>query len=225
MNCELAMTETPKPPRSQAYEQFLKSMKIDYEAWHDGTGYDLESLGKIGGAEREEVEGILIERMRRAADWRDIEALAALKTRGAVLTLQAACKSGDAGVRVRAAEALAGLGEEIDLDAYIIDGLNEGMSGSAGYAIDLAQKHPTPRIRKALLGAALDGKDSTVRVNAAAMCMFLAGKADEPFDWNHRPFFLRFGAEDHAARLAAYKELAAIVGETELGKDDAGKSR
>ncbi len=33
---------------SEIYQQFLNSMIMDYDKWHDGTGYDLEALGQLG---------------------------------------------------------------------------------------------------------------------------------------------------------------------------------
>ena len=64
---------------------------------------------------------------------------------------------------------------------------------------------------------ALNGTE-VMRVHAAALSLFLAGKAKEPFDWDERPFFLRFGSEDRAERLVAYRELQQRVGELEPGQ-------
>jgi hypothetical protein len=198
-------------PQSDAYTRFLSSMQVDYEKWHDGVGYDLDALAQIHGDEQRRIELLLTERMESAPDWRDIEALKAIGTPTAMQAIRKALKSHAPEVRLHAAEQLEEAGEDVDLEQHIIDGLHEDMTtGAASKALDLAAEHPTPRVRKALLDVALDSKDSTVRVNAAALAMYLAGKAKEPFDWDHRPFFLRFGEEDRAARLAAWKELAAI---------------
>ncbi len=35
------------------------------------------------------------------------------------------------------------------------------------------------------------------------MLFYIYGKADEPFDMNQRPFFLRFNTENKTERLAA----------------------
>ncbi len=41
----------------------------------------------------------------------------------------------------------------------------------------------------------------------------MAGLADEPFDWNHRPFFLRFADDSPPADAkAAFKELCKKLG-------------
>ena len=33
--------------------RFIESMKIDYEKWHDGIGYDLKALAEANREERE----------------------------------------------------------------------------------------------------------------------------------------------------------------------------
>jgi hypothetical protein len=42
--------------------------------------------------------------------------------------------------------------------------------------------------------------------------MFLYGKAKEPFDWDIRPFVLRFATHDPAERRAVYEELCQRIG-------------
>jgi hypothetical protein len=210
------VTPTPNAKQSEAFTRFLSSMQIDYEKWHDGVGYDLDALVQIHGEEQRHIEALLTDRMESTPDWRDIEALKAIGTPTAMQTIRKALKNHKPDIRLHAAEQLKDAGEDLDIEQYIIDGLQQDMTtGATSKALDLAAEHPTPRIRKALLDAALDSKDSTVRVNAAALAMYLAGKAKEAFDWDHRPFFLRFGDEDRDARFAAWKELAAICGDTE----------
>lgn len=213
---ENRVTPIPRAKQSAAFTRFLSSMQIDYEKWHDGVGYDLDALAQIHGEEQRRIEAMLIERMDSTPNWRDIEALKAIGTPTAMQAIRKALKSQAPDIRLHAAEQLRDAGEDVDIEQHIINGLQQDMtSGAASKALDLAAEHPTARIRKALLDAALDGKDSTVRVNAAALAMYLAGKSKEPFDWDHRPFFLRFGEKDREARLAVWKELAAIVGDTQ----------
>ncbi|HEY4328985.1 MAG TPA: hypothetical protein VGN88_04555, partial [Phycisphaerae bacterium] len=72
---ELPKRIRPKPPAlSPAAERFIASMPMDYEKWHDGTGYDLTALAEITGDERARIADIIIQHKPR--DWRDIEALA-----------------------------------------------------------------------------------------------------------------------------------------------------
>ena len=199
--------------QSEAYQRFLKSLQIDYEKWHDGEGYDLDAMSKLEGDERNEVERLLVDRLRTEPDWREIEALGALNTANARLAIRAALQCNDTKTRLHAAEELMDMGEEVDLDPIILEALRTtGIYGGASYAIDLAEKYPSAAVRKGLLDVALNG-DPEVRVNAAALSLFLAGQADEAFDWNHRPFFLRFGEDDPNEVRAAYDELCRRIGE------------
>jgi hypothetical protein len=74
---------------------------------------------------------------------------------------------------------------------------------------EVLECHP-PEVMDALLRGLLE-REGEVAVHFAARLFYLHGKADEPFDWNHRPFFLRFHTEDRAERLAVYRELCAIL--------------
>ena len=199
---------------TDAYARFLKSMQIDYVKWHDGDGYDLEALAQLTTEEKSRIEALLIERMNSTPDWRDLEALKTLATPTAMQVIRKALHNSDSAIRLHAADYLADAGDDSELEHHIIDALHQTiLTGPAGRALDMAAEHPTPQIREALLEVALNGKDEAVRVNAAGLAMFLAGKSKEAFDWDFRPLFLRFGNEDRAARQAAYDELVAMMGE------------
>ena len=109
-------------------------------------------------------------------------------------------------VRSRAAQLV---GDQSDVEAAIASGLfdNNGWS----QAIDLAEECPTPAVKQALLDCSRKG-NSTARVNAAAMLLYLCGQSEEPFDWEQRPFFLRFGSDDDAEVQAAWSELRQRTG-------------
>ena len=79
-------------------------------------------------------------------------------------------------------------------------------------ALDLAERHPTPRVKRALLDCARLSDNRVTRVNAAALLMYLCGLADEPFDWKQRPFFLRFGTGDGNDLRPAWNELRRRTG-------------
>ena len=188
------------------YQRFIESMRIGFDQGHDGTGYDLEALAAMTAEERAAVESILIRQLAGAGDWRDVEALAALATPGAMAALKVAARHRNPEVRDRALETLAAAGpqpgDEIEHD--IVSAVERG-------ALDLAQSHPTPRVKRAVLDCARLA-DPTTRVHAAALLMYLCGKADEAFDWNQRPFFLRFASEDNRELRAAWTELRERTG-------------
>jgi hypothetical protein len=203
-------TQTASP----AYQKFLSSMQITYEDWHEGVGYDLEALKQITELERGAAIKLLEERLETTPDWRDLEALAAIGTPGARQTIRKAFEEGDIETRMRAAEELIALGEEADLESIIIEALGTASLGSGlSKAIDLAEEHPSPRLQEALLDLSLNGNEDQ-RVQCAALALYLGGEADEAFDWNHRPFFLRFGDENRAIQIEAYVELCRRLGAT-----------
>ena len=199
-----AESETMPTPE---YQRFLDSMIIGYVQWHDGEGYDLEALAALSPEERAAAETVLLMHLATKADWRDVEALAALGTPGAMTAVKFAAKHGDSEVSNRALEILAAAGPEQagpELEDDIVRAVQRG-------ALDLAESHPTPRVKRALLDCARLG-DPTTRVNAAAMLMYLCGKAPAAFDWNQRPFFLRFDTEDNQELRAAWMELRERTG-------------
>jgi hypothetical protein len=191
---------------NDAYSHFVESMAVGYEAWHDGTGYDVPALAMMTPEEREMVEAILTAHLADSGDWRDVEALAALGTLGSMAAVNSAKKHRNAEVRNFALKTLADAAphEAAELEDDIVRAVERG-------ALDLAQCHPTPRVKRALLDCARLA-DPVTRVNAAALLMYLCGSTSEPFDWSQRPFFLRFGTDDMAELRAAWTELRERTG-------------
>jgi hypothetical protein len=63
-------------------------------------------------------------------------------------------------------------------------------------------------------------RDSGVAaVHFAALLLYLHGLASEPFDWEQRPFFLRFNSDDACDRRAAFVELCQKIGYDESNLD------
>jgi hypothetical protein len=87
-----------------------------------------------------------------------------------------------------------------------IDGIR-GMT----IALQLAERHAGPMSNAALLRGARDRPG--VAVNFAGMICYLAGAADDEFDWNLRPLFLKLGeGEPEDGRAAAFVELCRLAG-------------
>ena len=94
-------TPSPDPkPLSESANRFISSMTVTYEMWHDGTGYDLETLKGLSSEEMAAVEKILND--HRPRDWRDIEALATIDSPRAKQEIESALKSADVQVRQQA---------------------------------------------------------------------------------------------------------------------------
>jgi HEAT repeat protein len=187
-------------------------MNMNVEKWREGIGFDLAALEKVTDSERETLLKMLVERLESEGDWREIEALAAIGTPQAKAALRRAAEDGSPETRLYAAEQLARLKEPTDLERAIIEALRKtSLFGGLSQALDLAEDHPSPRIQETLLDLALNG-DEEQRIHCAALALYLGGKAEEAFDWNHRPFFLQFGDDDRKVQIKAYKELCSRLG-------------
>jgi hypothetical protein len=146
-------------------------------------------------------------RARKGSDWRDVELL---EHAGSDAHAVAEAMDGNSPqARMKAIGSLARSGAFEDKDARIARELDQAapMNGLDA-ALRLAETHPGPLVEKALLRNVRDRPE--VAVNYAAMVMFLAGLTKDPFDWDFRPFFLRFGEDSPPAdRAAAFAELYA----------------
>ncbi len=188
-------------------------MIIGFDQWHDGLGYDLDALKEMTPSERKSVRVTLHHRSPR--DWRDVEALNYLRALGdaeAVEGIKDTLKDSDSTTRLYAAQALHEAGDFPDIDKEVESVLRSVYADSSLVKVLLmAEQHPTPRVKKALLWAVKNGP-GRVAVNCAGMLFYHCGLAKEPFDWNHRPFFLRFLPDDKADRAAAFVELCEKMG-------------
>jgi hypothetical protein len=184
-------------------------MMIGYEQWHDGVGYDLDALRAAAPEERASIETLLLG--RGARDWRDVEALALIDTPRARTALAEAFEHGDHALRdavIRFAPDLVSSAERTSSlvralrSAVIYEGLTQ--------ALEMAAEFHPPEVIAELFRGVLR-REGEVAVHFAAMLLFLHGKAAEPFDWELRPFFLRFNTEDGGEREAAFRELCGMI--------------
>ena len=94
----------------------------------------------------------------------------------------------------------------------MVQSLNQdALFGGLGNAIDEAAEFHPPAVIDALFQGALN-RDGEAAVNLAALLFYIHGKADDPFDWNQRPFFLRFNTADRADRKGVFKEMCEKLG-------------
>ncbi|MBE2212814.1 MAG: hypothetical protein IAE82_03010 [Opitutaceae bacterium] len=200
----------PSDDADTPLRRFERSMAIGYEQWHDGVGYDLDALRAASPAERRRIEAVLLP--RATTDWRDVQALAALDTRRARTALRAAARDGTPEIRLAVQRYAPGLVRGGRCSAALVAAL-EAEASSCDVATVLeavAECHP-PEVVAALLRGALNGTGENA-VHFAAMLMYVHGQAAEPFDWEQRPFFLRFNTEDRGERAAVFRELCARIG-------------
>jgi hypothetical protein len=180
-------------------------MVMGYQKWHGGDGYDMDALKAATAEERTAVEAMLLN--RGAKDWRDVEALAALGTLPAVEILKAATENPDPEIRTAVVRFAPNLVPDTKRVTSLIRALETAaIFGGLSQALDeAAEFHPEPVV-DALFRGALK-RDGETAVQFAAMLMFVYGKANDPFDWDQRPFFLRFNTENHEDRTALFREL------------------
>ncbi len=211
------LAKKPGEPWSPALETFARSMILDFDAWHDGIGYDLAALRQLEGAELARVQAVLIS--RKDQDWRDAEALAALDSVAARQALTDCLSSPNADVQLLAARHLSDQSETDERERVIVERLrNAGRDGGLVWALLLAEDYPTEAVKKALFWCARQGPDNT-GVHAAALLFYLYGIAESSFDWEFRPFFLRFHSDNPADRQVAFLELCQ---RTKVSPEEAG---
>ena len=186
-------------------QRFKASMKIGFEEWHDGIGYDIEALRIASQVERDAIEQILVNHSPR--DWRDIEALAEINTKCARESIKEAIKDPNPVVRVAVARFAPDLVTNNERTQSLTFALQntEPFWGLAQVLDEVERYHPEEVI-EALIKGSLNRKGE-VAVHFAAMLFYLFGKAKEPFIWEKRPFFLRFNTEDRKERVKVFREL------------------
>jgi hypothetical protein len=203
-------SEVPIADPDSALGRFQRSMVMDYEKWHDGVGYDLEALAAATPAERDAIETILLERGTK--DWRDVEALAALHTPLADRALKGAIDHSNHEIALAVARCAPRLIPEAQRTASLVSALKTASLGDGlSQALDQAAEFHPKEVVDALFQGALR-RDGESAVSFAALLLFVHHKADSPFDWNQRPFFLRFNTPDRVEREAVFTELCGKIG-------------
>lgn len=208
----------PGAPKQRVFEsdpntalgRFERSMVIDYVKWHDGDGYDMEALNAATPEERNAIQEMLLD--RGIEDWRDVEALAAFNTVPAREALQAAMKNADPKIRMAVARHAPHLVPDEQRVSSLVKALEtSSIFGGLSQALDEAEDFHPKAVVEALFRGVLK-RDGETAVLFAGMLMFVHGKAKAGFDWDQRPFFLRFHTEDRAARKAVFLELCEKIG-------------
>lgn len=205
------MTEAEPPPdMTSPVERFRASMRMDYEKWRNGDGYDLAALRDASPEECREIERLVL--AHRPRDWRDVEALALFETAEARAALRDVAENDDPQTRMAVTRHAPGLLSETARAASLIRAIRSAQPFDGLSAIiDEAEAFHPPEVMDALLWGTLKG-DSEAAVHFAALLYYLHNKAESSFDWAHRPFFLRFNTENSAEREAAFRDLCEDIG-------------
>lgn len=199
------------PSHTLALARFFDSMRMDYDKWHDGIGYDLDALNAVESRERAAIETSLIH--QSPMDWRAVEALAMLDTPRARAALRRVFEHGDAQERAAVLRHAPALVDNDARSVALVDALKTAQFfGALSQTLDLVADYHPPAVVEALFQG-LTQREGDVAVHFAAMLLYIHGRADEPFDMAKRPFFLRFNTDDERARAQAVRDLRAMLEE------------
>jgi len=198
------MSLPPSNP-SDAYTRFKRSMMIDYDAWRDGTPYDVAALTEIRAEERELLTDEICE--KGALDWRDVEALRALATPKALKRLGVAAERqvDGGGIEAFMDEVERGWSDEIEARFIVKLERAESMTGAMDRLYDIAEAHPTPAVMAQLLRNACIHSDPTVRYSMGAFLLELTGHTDTRYTFHAdiRPHLLNLNSADYKEYKAA----------------------
>jgi hypothetical protein len=197
--------EKGNPSSLTPLQRFEESMKIGFEEWHDGIGYDIAAIRIASQEELDKIEQILINHNPR--DWRDIEALAEINTKCARENIKEAIKDSNPIVRIAVIRFAPDLITDNERSQSIIHALqNTEIFSGFSYVLNEVERYHPEEVKETLIKGLLN-RTGDVAVHFAAMLFYLFGKAKEPFDWEQRPFFLRFNTEDRKERVEVFREL------------------
>ena len=185
--------------------RFIESMKINYEKWRDGIGYDLEALKEANIKELEEIERILVNRY--PPDWRDIQALAILDTPESRSALKDALLSDIIEVRMAVLRFAPQLVNDEYRTKLVVEALKTATSfnGLLQTLYIVEEYHPEEVVNELFHGVLR--REGGVAVHFAAMLFYIYGKAETSFDMEKRPFFLKFNTNNMSDRKIIFQEL------------------
>ncbi len=196
------------PPRNStpAYARFKQSMNLDYDAWKEGTPYDIPALADVTSEERDLLTDEICE--RSSLGWRDVEALRALATPKAIKRVGVAAEKQTDGGGIEAfMDEIAAKGWTDDIETRFIEKLERAasMTGALDRLYEIAEQHQTPAVMKQLMRNARISSDETVRYSMGGFLLYLAGHVDSHyvFDKEHRPHLLNLNSDDYKTYKAA----------------------
>jgi len=205
------MSEVHSP--GTMYDRFVRAADINLKNWRDPE-HDLEAIRLAGAEDRRAIEHFLL--ARGISHFIDAEALALLASLGsqpARAALVEAFNNGSTEIRAAVAYLVPGLIDKQKRIDELVQRIGECDTYN-GLSLTLSQiedTHP-PQVTHAMLQR-IASDPGGAAVHFAAMLFFLHKLADEPFDWNHRPFFLRFNPGNVADRREAFLDLCQNIGQ------------
>jgi hypothetical protein len=196
---------------AEAVKRFLDSMIMDFDMWHDGTGYDLSAIDDMTADER---KSLVISLKAQTQTWRELEALAALDMEEVdVLVQETATTSESTNNRITAAAALHDRGkmkpEEFEellcKEIRKLDGRNDGYIK----VLLEAEANPSEKVKQALLWSSWNSTEASM--SCAARLLYLCGKAEDQLAWSHREWLFDIQPNNsYFTRKKAFDKLCAL---------------
>ncbi len=197
-------------PQGDPLQRFQASLSMDFEKWKEGIGHDQDALRAANPRERAQIEALLL--ARGISDWREVESLLELGTEPALELLRRTARGENVELALAVLRRAHHLVDEATRTRQIVKGIEELVFfGGLSDALAEAEEHHPPAVIDALLRGALHRRGEGP-VHFAALLFYLHGLADSAFDWQQRPFYLRFASDDHAERRLCFRELCARIG-------------
>lgn len=200
----------PRKDPPSALDRLLDGLALPGTEFWDEE--DFAALARVSEAAREEPKAVVEALTRSDVGWREVEALATLDTPEALQALQAATRHHlSADTRLAAAEALHLKGLLPDLEGFVAEELRKLHRPTEGMAraLRLAEAHPAPMVRQALLGASWNQTECAP--HCAWLLLRLQGTAnDEP---GQQDLLARLGLHNsYFERKAAFDRLCELTG-------------
>ncbi|MBX3112351.1 MAG: hypothetical protein KF857_10120 [Fimbriimonadaceae bacterium] len=194
---------------SAAFKRFRDSMVMDYEKWHDGTGYDLDAIAEFDDQDRRDCEAVLVP--RAGQDWRDLEALERLGTPKAVEAILRVRQSPDPETRLRAHD-YGPAPTQAEWDAVLAYAWPHvepfsGLTVAQRCSID----HPSKAVVQAIWKQVR--QPSKNAYHAAETLCLIAGVIAHEFDFTYRDTFLALEHAKGPEREAAVAQTEALCRE------------
>jgi hypothetical protein len=203
------MTSDAEPARPSMYERFCRAAAIGPDNWRDPE-HDLEAIRLATPDEKRAIEQFLLR--QGICHFIDAQALALIDTPAARQALLAAFRDGPLEIRAAVAHVAPELVAEGEKLAELLQRI-ETCDAYAGLDLTLDQierTHP-PQVVAAMLKR-IERDPGVAAVHFAALLLYLHGHAASAFDWDQRPFFLRFNPGDEIDRQQAIDELYQRIG-------------
>lgn len=201
-------SEAHRGADADAWRRFADSMRIDYDRWKEGTGYDLEALASLSVESQRLVE----RQLTPPSGWRDVEALVALDTPTARETLRRAVHAADLEVRLAVLSRASALIDDATRTQVLLTALGEAAPFSGlTETLDLVMAFHPPVVVQALFVWLLRASGEAAYHYAATLAA-IHGIVDSRYDWSLRPMYLAFNTVDAAARREAFLAFCAKLG-------------